>query len=177
MRERFFDPRDLRDSWRGLRRDRLYAAAVVATLALTLGASVAIFSIVNGVLLRPLDYPDPQALVSLREIVPDLADRYPTLPVAARHFDVWRDRAASFSSMAAMDWRTATLTGAGEPAQVPVLRASGTLFDVLHVPTTLGRGLTRDDENAGRPRVAVISEQLWRERLGGDPAVLGRTLM
>src|SRR3954452_6423178 len=121
---------DLRDTWRGLLRDRLYAAAMVGTLGLTLGASIAVFSIVNGVLLRPLSYPDPRALVSIREIVPGIAERYPTLPASPRHFDIWRDRAASFTSMAAMDWRTSTVTGAGDPAQVIVLRTSGTLFDV-----------------------------------------------
>jgi predicted permease len=173
MRELLYD---LRDTCRGLRHDRLYAVAVVGTLALTLGASIAVFSIVNGVLLRPLGYPEPQALVSIREIVPRLADRYPTLPATLRHFDIWRDRASAFGSMAAMDWRTSTLTGAGEATQVVVLRTSGTLFDVLRSPTALGRGLTREDENREHPAVAVISEQLWRERLGGDPAVIGRPL-
>ena len=173
MRELVFD---LRDTWRGLRRDRLYAAAIVGTLALTLGASVAVFSIVNGVLLQPLRYPNPQALVSIREIVPLLADRYPTLPVSPRHFDVWRDRATSFTSMATMDWRTSTLTGAGDPAQVVVLRTSGTLFNVLQTQITMGRTLTREDERLDRPRVTVISDRLWRERLGGDPGVLGRML-
>ena len=173
MRELLYD---LRDTWRGLRRDRLYAAAVIGTLSLTLGASIATFSIVNGVLLRPLGYPDSQALVSIREILPAIVDRYPTLPVTMRHFDLWRDRATSFTSMAAMDWRTSTLTRAGEATQVVVLRTSGALFDVLQVPTTLGRGLTREDENLEGPRVAVISDQLWRERLGADPGVLGRPL-
>jgi putative ABC transport system permease protein len=167
---------DLRDTWRGLRRDRLYAAAAIGTLALTLGATIAVFSIVNGVLLRPLHYPDPQALVSIREIVPGIAERYPTLPVTMRHFDVWRNRATSFASIAAMDWRTSTLTRAGDPAQVVVLRTSGTLFDVLQIPMALGRGLSRDDESLQQPRVAVISEQVWRDRLGGDPAVLGRAI-
>jgi len=167
---------DLRDTWRGLRRDRLYAAAVISTLALTLGASIAVFSIVNGVLLRPLSYPDPQALVSIREILPGIVDRYPTLPVTMRHFDIWRDRATSFVSMAAMDWRTSTLTGAGEASQIVVLRTSGTLFDVLQIPMALGRGLTRADESLEGPRVAVISDQVWRGRLGGDPGVLGRPL-
>ncbi|MET0165573.1 MAG: ABC transporter permease, partial [Vicinamibacterales bacterium] len=171
MRELLYD---FRDTWRGLRRDRLYTAAITGTLALTLGASIAVFSIVNGVLLRPLSYPDPEALVSIREIVPGIAERYPTLPATMRHFDIWRDRATSFASMAAMDWRTSTLTGAGDAAQVVILRASGTLFEVLQIPTMLGRGLTRDDENRERPPVAVISEQLWRERLGGDPGIVGR---
>ncbi len=78
--------------------------------------------------------------------------------------------------MAAMDWRTSTLTGVGEAAQVTVLRSSGTLFDVLQIPVALGRGLTREDESPDRPRVAVISEQVWHERLGRDPAVLGRSI-
>jgi predicted permease len=173
MRELLYD---LRDSWRGLRRDPLYAATMIGTLALTLGASIAAFSIVNGVLLRPLAYPEPDRLVSIREVVPGIAERYPTLPVTMRHFDIWRDRASSFGAMAAMDWRTSTLTRVGEPAQVVVLRTSGTLFDVLRVPVALGRGLTHEDENLDRPRVAVISDQLWRERLGSDPGALGRSL-
>jgi predicted permease len=167
---------DLRDAWRGLRRDRLYAAAVIGTLALTLGAATAVFSIVNGVLLRPLGYPEPEALVSIREIIPAAMQRYPSLAVTPRHFDLWRTRAASFTSMAQMDWRTSTLTGVGDAAQVRVLRTSGTLFEVLRMPVALGRGLTLADERLDGPRVTVISDTLWRERLGRDPAVLGRTL-
>ena len=167
---------DLRDTWRGLRRDRLYSAAVIGTLALTLGAAVAVFSIVDGILLRPLHYPDPQQLVSLREVLPEVVDRYPTLPVTMRHFEVWRDRAQSFSSMAAMDWRTFTLTRTGDALQVVVLRTSGTLFEVLRIPLAMGRGFTRDDERMDQPRVAVISDRLWRERLNGDPSILGRPL-
>ena len=168
---------DVRSAWRGLRRDPLYTAAVVSILTLTLGAAIAVFSIVNGVLLRPLPYADAQELVSIREVVPGIADRYPTLPVTMRHFDLWRDRSTSFASMAATDWRTSTLTGAGEASQVVVLRTSGTLFDLLRVPISRGRGLTRDDERLERPRVAVISDQLWRDRLGADPGVLGRPLV
>jgi putative ABC transport system permease protein len=167
---------DLRDSIRGFRRDRLHAAAVVGTLALTLGASTAVFSIVNGVLLRPLPYPEPRRLVSIREVLPKLAQQYPSLPANARHVEEWRTRSTSFEAIAALDWRTTTLTGAGEPAQVAVLRASGTLFDVLQAPVALGRALTRDDERFDRPAVAVISEGIWRDRLGRDPAVLGRAL-
>ena len=173
MRELFFD---LRDTWRGLRRDHLYAGAIIGTLALTLGASTAVFSIVNGVLLKSLSYPDAHALVSIREIIPGVVDRYPTLPVTMRHFEIWRDRTTTLSSMAAMDWRTSTLTGLGEASQIVVLRTSGTLFDVLQMPTILGRGLTREDENRERPAVTVISDQLWRDRLGSDASVIGRPL-
>jgi predicted permease len=169
-------PVDLRDSARAIRRDPLYAAAVVATLALTLGASTAVFSIVNGVMLRPLAYPDPHRLVSIREVVAHLADQYPTLAANARHFEEWRNQATAFASIAAMDWRTTNLTGAGEPAQVAIVRASGTIFDVLQMPVALGRPLTRADERPDHPPVTVISQRLWQDRLGSDPQVLGRSL-
>ena len=167
---------DLKFALRGFRRDPLYTSAVVGTLALTLGACTAVFSIVNGVLLRPLPYPDPGQLVSIREIVPQWARQYPTLAANARHFEEWRNRSTSFASLAALDWRTTNVTGAGDPFQATVLRASGTLFDVLQMPVALGRPLARADERPEQPRVVVISDGLWRERLGSDPAVLGGTL-
>jgi len=168
---------DLRDSIRAFRRDPLYAAAVVATLALTLGASTAVFSIVNGVMLRPLAYHEPERLVSIREIVPRVAPRYPTVPANYRHFDTWRRQATStVVSMAAVEWRTTSLTGAGEPAQVPIVRASGRVFDVLQMAVSIGRPLTEADEQPDHPAVTVISQSLWAERLGRDPQVLGRTL-
>ncbi len=167
---------DLRDALRGLRRDRLYAGTVIGTLALTLGASTAVFSIVEGVLLKPLGYRESQRLVSLREVVRSPSARYPSLPVNARHFEEWRQHATSFASMAELDFRTANLTGAGEPVQLSVLRASGTLFDVLETPVSSGRALTPDDEQAGRPAVVVISQHLWHERFAGDSTVIGRQL-
>ena len=167
---------DLKLTLRGFRREPLYAAAVVATLALTLGASTAVFSIVNGVLLRPLPYHDPGRLVSIREVIPKWANQYPTLPANARHVEEWRSRATSFASLAALDWRTTNVTGAGEPFQATILRASGTVLDVLQTPVALGRPLARADEQSDRPRVVVVSDAMWRDRLGRDPNVLSRTL-
>src|SRR5918993_3336939 len=167
-------PIDFRHTVRALRREPLYAAAVGATLALTLGASTAVFSIVNGVVLRPLAYPEPQQLVSIREVRPAVATQYPTLSVNARHFEEWRNQATSFAAMAAIDWRRTNLTGAGDPAQVVLVRTSGTLFDVLQTPVALGRPLARADERPDQPPVAVISHRLWEDRLGRDPQVVGR---
>ena len=166
---------DLRDTFRTIRRDPLHAMAVVATLALTLGASTAIFSIVNGVMLKPLAYGDPQRLVSIREVNPG-ARRYSSLPVNGRHFEEWRSRATSFDAIAELESRTTNVTGTGEPAQIVIVRASGSLFDVLQMPVALGRTLTRDDERRERPLVTVISQRLWEDRLGRDPNVLGRPL-
>jgi len=168
---------DVRDALRAVRREPVYAGAVVATLALTLGASTAVFSIVNGVVLRPLAYREAQRLVSIREVVPRNARRYATHPVNARHFEEWRRQATSFASIAEVEWRTTNLTGAGDPAQVVVVRASGTVFDVLQMPVALGRPLTRDDERPDHPPVAVISQRLWADRLGRDPQVVGRALI
>jgi hypothetical protein len=167
---------DVRDVLRGLRRDRLYVATVIGTLALTLGASTAVFSIVDGVLLKPLAYRESQRLVSVREVVRETSARHPSLPANAHHFDQWRHHATSFASMAALDFRTANLTGAGDPVQLSILRASGTLFTVLETQAAMGRTLTLDDEQPGRPAVAVISRRLWHERLGGGPDVIGRSL-
>ncbi len=167
---------DLRDVLRGLRRDRLYAATVIGTLALTLGASTAVFSIVNGVLLKPLGYRESQRLVSIREVVRQESARYPSLPVNARHFEEWRQRATSFAAIAELDFRTANLTGAGEPVQLSILRTSGALFDVLETPVAFGRALTLEDEQAGRPAVVVISDRLWRERFDGSVNPVGRQL-
>ena len=167
---------DVRDLLRGLRRDRLYAGAVIGTLALTLGASTAVFSIVDGVLLKPLAYRESQQLVSIREVVRERSARYPSLPANAHHFEAWRNQAASFSSMAALDFRVTNLTGTGEPVQLSIVRTRGGLFDVLQSPVAMGRALTTDDEQPGRPAVAVISQRLWRERLGQEPNVIGRSL-
>src|SRR5439155_388227 len=114
-----------------------------------------------------------QRLVSIREVEPTIARRYATLPANARHFEEWRSRATSFAALAALDWRTTSLTGAGDPAQVAIVRASGTAFDVLQMPVAFGRALTRDDERPDRPPVAVVAHGLWQDRLGGDPQVLG----
>ena len=168
---------DVRDALRAVRREPVYAGAVIATLALTLGASTAVFSIVNGVVLRPLAYREAQRLVSIREVVPRNARRYATHPVNARHFEEWRRQATSFASIAEVEWRTTNLTGAGDPAQVVMVRASGTVFDVLQMPVALGRPLTRDDERPDHPPVAVISQRLWEDRLGRDPQVVGRALI
>ena len=168
---------DFRDAARALLRDPLYAAAVIATLAVTLGASTAVFSIVNGVVLRPLAFREAQRLVAIREVEPTIARQYRTLAANARHFEEWRRQATAFASIAEIEWRTTNLTGAGDPAQVVMVRSSGTVFDVLRMSVALGRPLTRDDERPDHPPAAVISHRLWEDRLGRDAQVLGRSLI
>ena len=90
-------PFDLRDAIRGLRRDRAYALTVIFTLALTIGATTAVFSIVDGVLLKPLAYAESQQLVTIRETWRQLADRIPVLDVNEQHFEYWRRRSKTLT--------------------------------------------------------------------------------
>jgi predicted permease len=174
MRSLFFD---LRDAARGLRRDRAYAFTVVVTLALTIGATTAVFSIVDGVLLKPLAYRESHRLVSLKEIWRQLAERIPTLAVNEQHLEYWRKHSQTFESMAQFIVLPANLTGAGAAAQIQVGRVGGSLFDVLQVQAARGRTLTPADEPSDRPEVAVITDACWRQRFSADAAIVGRALI
>ena len=167
---------DLRDAIRGLSRDRAYSLTVVLTLALTVGAATAVFSIVDGVLLKPLAYRESQRLVSVREIWRQFADRASALEVNERHFEYWRRHARAFESMAQYIVRPANLTGLGDAAQISVGYVSGSIFDVLKTQPALGRTLMPADEPSASPEVAVITDAYWRQRFGSDPHVVGRIL-
>src|SRR5688500_12847616 len=114
---------DLHDAIRGLRRDRAYSAIVIVLLALTIGATTAIFSIVDGVLLKPLTYPQSERLVTVREVWREFVDRAPTLPLNERHFEYWRTHNQSFESMAQYLPIAANLTSGGEAARITVVTA------------------------------------------------------
>lgn len=168
---------DLRDAVRGFRRDRAYAAITIVTLALTIGATTAVFSIVDGVLLKPLAYWESHRLVSLREIWQEVAGRVPTLEVNERHFEYWRAHAMSFDALAQYVALPANLTGAGEARQVTAVHTSGSLFELLRVPAAIGRTLTPSDEAEAAPDVVAITDALWRHQLSADPGIVGRPLV
>ena len=167
---------DCRDAIRGLRRDRLFAAVVVLTLAMTIGATTAMFSIVHGVLLKPLPYAEPDRLVGLREVWREVADRAPILEVNERHFEYWRDNSQTFASMAQYIVMPGNLTSGGPAAQITVARSSASLFEVLGEATAVGRALSAADEADGAADVVVLGHALWRQRFGGDPAIVGQSI-
>ncbi len=168
---------DVRDVLKALGHAPGYALTVVLTLALTIGATTAVFSIVNGVLLKPLAYRESHRLVAIHETWNQLSDRMSAMEVNEQHFEYWRARAQSFDSMAQYIARPWNLTGAGDAAEIIVVRTSGSLFDVLQVSAALGRTLTPDDEKTDRPLVAALADRLWRERFGGARDVVGRTIV
>ena len=167
---------DLRDALKSLRRDGAYAATVVLTLALTIGATTAVFSIVDGVLLRPLAYRESQRLVVVQETVERMNSLYPAVPANPRHFAEWRERSRSFEQLAELQALPLTLTGAGEPLQLEVVLTTGNLFDVLGAHAGLGRTLRVEDETKNGEPVIVLTDRLWRERFGADAGVVGRSV-
>ena len=145
------------------------------TLALGIGGNAAVFSVVNGVLLRPLAYPEPDRLVSIshRSRGGDIPDRLPHSSAA----HVAYSDARSFESMALYEtWQGSLTDRQAAPEWVDVVTASRSLFDVLRVGPILGRGFTEQEDAPHGPRIALISHALWRQRYGNDPSVLGRMI-
>jgi len=165
---------DLKFALRQLAKSPGYTAVAVLSLALGIGATTAIYSVVDRVLLRPLSFREPGQLVSVAEQVRGSALQI--WPANAHHFLAWRQRAAAFAALTAIDPDSATLTGAGEPVRVPALRVSANWCDTLGVRPALGRAfLPGEDENGGA-RVAMLTDGLWRRQFGADPAIIGRTV-
>ena len=167
---------DVRIAIRVMRKNRAFAFAAVGTLALSVGANTAIFSVVYAALLKPLPYAHPHELVAVSMYVPSLQARFPTLAVRPSDFEELRRSNGAFSEMAAIRDRNFTLTGQGEPQRLYGARVSANLFSMLGVQPALGRTFLPEEDAPGRERVVVISHDLWSRRFGGDRDVLNRTV-
>src|ERR1043166_734448 len=168
---------DLRYTLRGLTRSRVFTAVAVLSLALGLGSAVAIFSLVDGILLRPLAYHRPDQLVLLREVVPPLQGIYADLPANFRHYSFWRREARSTINIGAFRAGSWTLTGAGEPQMLDGAEVSASLFSVLGVVPQVGRSFLPEEEQEGRNRVVVLTDRLWRVHFDASPALVGRPIL
>jgi predicted permease len=166
---------DLRLASRSLWRDRSLTVVAVVVLALGIGGTTAIFSLVNSVLLRPLAFAEPDALFVIREGVNAASRAEAGLPANARHFLAWRAQAISFTAMALVNYTAPSLTGLGEPERLEGARVSAVFFDLLGVRAARGRTFAASEEAPGRDDVIVVSDAFWR-RFGTDPAFVGRRL-
>ncbi len=168
---------DLRYALRTLYRWPGFTAVVVLTLALGIGANAAIFSVVNAVLLRPLPYSAPDRLVFVLGTPTDgdsakvgASSSYPD------YVDI-RDRARSFSQLAATSVRQTTVTGKSfEPAIVSGAPVTANLFPMLGVAPALGRSFLTEEDKPGAPGVVIVSDGFWRQRLNANPNVIGSAL-
>ncbi len=164
--------RDARYAIRLLAKAPGFTIVAILTLALGIGATTTIFSVVNGVLLRPLPYPASDRLVRVNEIVPNLG----LFSVAPANFIDWRQQNQVFERIAAYTTTSATLTRETGPERMQGMQVSWDIFDLLRVPPILGRGFTADEDRPGAPGVVVISYGAWRQRFGSDPQVVGRSI-
>ena len=157
---------DVRHAWRTWRRTPVLALAAVLTLALGVGANTAVFSVVHGVLLRPLPYPDADRLV---EVFEDntRAGGGPFFRVSLLNYLSWIERAQSFDALAAFNGRDFTVTEHGDPERILGSAITASLFKVLGVAPIVGRPLSAEDERPGAAPVAVLAESLWVRGFGG----------
>ncbi len=167
---------DIRCALRQLRRAPGFTLIVVLTLALGIGATTAIFTLVYDVMLRPLPFAQADRLVKVEEIAAEWSNIYPTLPVSANHFSFWQQHSRSFDAMAVMRQGSAPLGSEGRPSQVGVLSSTPGIFSVLQVQPSLGRAFTESEAQPGKERVVVLMNDLWREQFGSDPHILGKTI-
>jgi putative ABC transport system permease protein len=165
---------DLRYALRGLWRSPTFALAVIATLAIGIGATSAIFTLVDRVLLRPLPYDDPDQLALIVASKPDA--NQPRIPLSFPNFSDTRDRARSFSGLAAWTLGEVNLVGIAGPEQVQYGLVTSNFFDVLGVSPVLGRRFRPDEDRRGTAPVVLLSHGLWQRRFGGDRAIVGRRL-
>lgn len=165
---------NLKWALRSLRRTPGFTFMAVLILALGIGANVAIFSLVDRVLVRALPYPDPDRLVSVWET--HLDDGGSITPTSPADFLDWQKEANRFEALAAVANTAVNLTGGPEPVRAYGHRVSWTFFRVLGVHPALGRGFTPEEDTAGGPRALVLAHDLWMRRFGGDPTVVGRSI-
>jgi predicted permease len=169
--------RDLQQACRALRREPGFTVSTVLMLGLGLGAATTMFSIVDGVLINPLRFRDPQRLVVVREVIPAFQHLYPTLPVNAYHFTEWQRDSTAFDGLALTYGGSSNLTGVGEPERVDAAWATTNLLRLLGVPLALGRDFHDDEGRIGGGTVALLGDGLWRRRFGANPRVVGTTVM
>lgn len=170
---------DLQLAMRSLRHRLAFAVTAAVTIALGIGASTAMFSVVNAVLLRPLEYPDPERLVSIYPSNPDdlddLALGFHRGPFSWPEFFAVREQQTSFTGVAAYRSMSGTLAGDGPPERLRIHETNFELFQILQVSPALGRLFTADDDPTAEP-VALLAAGFWRNRFGADSAIVGRSI-
>jgi putative ABC transport system permease protein len=166
--------KDIRYGIRGLWKRPGFTAVAVLTLALGIGANTAIFSVVNAVLLKPLQFRDPDRLVMIWEDA-TFAGFPRNTPAPANYVD-WKTQTQSFEDMAASAESTFNLTGDGDPERVTAYKVTANFFPLFGVAPALGRGFTADEDRPGAAKVTVLSHSLWQTRYGRDPQIVNREI-
>ncbi|HVY72237.1 MAG TPA: ABC transporter permease [Verrucomicrobiae bacterium] len=163
---------DLKFALRQLLKNPGFTATAVITLALGIGANTAIFSIIYGVLLKPLPYPNPGQLVRVYESNADT----PRFPMSAGDFQDYREQNKTLASLALYTRQDLELTMDDRPELLSALRITSGFFSTLGTQPMLGREFRREDETPGNHHVAILSHSLWQRRFNGDPSIVGKSI-
>ena len=167
-------PTRLRRVGRRLLKAPLFTSVAVLTLALGIGANTAIFSVVRGVLLKPLPFSDPERLVGVWHKAPGLGIE--DLNMAPSTYFLYREQGASFEDIGLWDGSAVSITGIGEPERVQALLVTDGLLNILRVQPAVGRRFTREDDTHTAAPTAMLSHAYWQRKFGGDPGVVGRPI-
>jgi putative ABC transport system permease protein len=173
---------DIRFGLRTLRKRPLFTLMAIGTLGLGIGATTSIFSVVEGVLLSPLPFDEPEELVSVWQTFPEwldepmLAQGWNRIYLSYTGYERWTEGQSHFQDVAIHGSTFRNLSGQGDPERIRVGIASSSLLRVLRVQPLLGRAFLPEEDQEGAPRVALISHAFWSERFGADPEVLGRSV-
>jgi putative ABC transport system permease protein len=172
--ERLFQ--DTRYVLRRLKRAPTFTAIALVTLALGIGATTAIFSVVEGVLIKPLPYPQAESLVGVWHTAPGMKGIGDGLPCSPAMYFTYREESRTFQNFGLYARNGATVTGLGEPDVVPTLVVTYGTLQALGVQPKLGRWFSQADDTPGTPETVILNYGYWQRRFGADPAVVGRTL-
>jgi putative ABC transport system permease protein len=167
---------NLRGAYRSLRSAPGFALTAILSLGIGIGGSVAMFTLVNSIVLKPLAYPQSGQLVLVTNARRgDLTAEVGLIPL---QFIRWRKEIQSFDSLALTAIAlTRNLTGSGQPERLGVMRVTAGFFETLRVQPQRGRWFTESDEKRGAPNIAVLSDSLWRRRFGADPDIIGKKVL
>jgi len=166
---------DLRHAARSLGKSPGFTAVAVLTLALGIGASTAIFGVINAVVLRPLSFPEPEHLVQVVET--NLPRDVSSFSVSVPNYMDWRERSRSWKALAARRTRSANLTSDGTPEHVLIQYVTANYLPALGVRLALGRTFEAEEDQAGRNRVVILTDGLWKRRFGSDVGAIGRSIV
>jgi predicted permease len=165
----------LQSIWRSLTRNPGFTATAVLTLALGIGANTAMFSLIDGVLLKPLAYRQPDRLISMHLQITTLKN-LGILPIPPYVYELWRDHASTLENIAVVRPGSDNLTGVGEPERLLSARVSSSLFPTLGVWPARGRSFAANEDAYQGPHIVILSDGFWRRRFAADPAAIGRQI-
>jgi hypothetical protein len=153
----------------------MFTAISLVTLAIGIGANAAIFSVIEGVLLKPLPYPHPERLIALWHTAPGVNIK--DLNMAPSLYFIYRDESHVFDEVSMWTSETSSVTGLAEPEEVPALLVTNRLLPILDVQPAVGRRFTPADDDPKNPRTVMLTDGYWKSRFDGDRSVVGRNII